>query len=154
VANLKAMFEKKPAENPFPVKKANNTPAGKPAQPKEEKKVEQIEPQSVSSLKSVFGFEKKADTNTMGSGPTRTSVNVPPKETSGGGVNPFNKKPVEETKASTGAAFPWNKKPVEDKPQIPSANTTDKPANPWKKDPIVEAPKPTPAEVQPPKPVV
>lgn len=53
------MFEKKPAENPFPtLKKAGSTPVG-PAKV-EEKKVEQPAPQSVSNLKSVF--EKKIAT--------------------------------------------------------------------------------------------
>jgi hypothetical protein len=56
VSNLKAMFEKKPAENPFPaLKKAGSTPVGPPKA--EEKKVEQPAAQSVSNLKSVF--EKK-----------------------------------------------------------------------------------------------
>jgi hypothetical protein len=59
VSNLKAMFEKKPAENPFPaLKKAGSTPVG-PTKA-EEKKVEQPPPQSVSNLKSVF--EKKLAT--------------------------------------------------------------------------------------------
>jgi hypothetical protein len=53
------MFEKKPAENPFPaLKKAGLTPVG-PTKA-EEKKVEQPPPQSVSNLKSVF--EKKLAT--------------------------------------------------------------------------------------------
>ncbi len=149
MANLKAMFEKKPAENPFPMKKPPGTAPGGAAKapPKEEKKVEQIEPQSVSNLKSVFGFEKKTEP----AGPTTKSTPAPVKE-----VNPFApKKPVEETKAPSGGAFPWNKKPTEDKPQASTnANTDNKPANnPWKKDPV-EPVKPPAAEVQPTKPIV
>ncbi len=59
VSNLKAMFEKKPAENPFPaLKKVGSNPVG--ATKAEEKKVEQPAPQSISNLKSVF--EKKIAT--------------------------------------------------------------------------------------------
>ena len=53
MANLKAMFEKKPAESLIPPKKL-------PAEKKEEGKIEQTQPASVSNLKSVF--EKKNTT--------------------------------------------------------------------------------------------
>jgi len=72
VSNLKAMFEKKPAENPFPaLKKAGSTPVG-PSKA-EEKKVEQPAAQSVSNLKSVF--EKKLGTSTSDqSAPTKCKI--------------------------------------------------------------------------------
>ena len=56
VSNLKAMFEKKPAENPFPALKKIGSTANPSTKP-EEKKIETPAPQSVSNLKSVF--EKK-----------------------------------------------------------------------------------------------
>jgi hypothetical protein len=63
VSNLKAMFEKKPAADPFPKKplgggvNRGTTLAATQSQP-EPPKVEAPQAQSVSNLKSVFGFER------------------------------------------------------------------------------------------------
>jgi hypothetical protein len=120
VANLKAMFEKKgPAVDPFPKKTPGSAIGGSRAstattQP--EVKVEAPQAQSVSNLKGVFGFEKKATESTFKVGPPPAKVAEPS----------------------------WVKKPVEEPPKasvITSAKpvTTTAPANnPWKKaDPPV-----------------
>jgi hypothetical protein len=102
------MFEKKPAENPFPaLKKAGSTPVG-PTKA-EEKKVEQPPPQSVSNLKSVF--EKKLAT-------TLSEQSAPAKSPFGATVsnNVGPKKEEVKAPASGGVSFPWNKKQAEDKP--------------------------------------
>jgi len=131
------MFEKKgPAADPFPKKTPGSAIGGSrasmaTAQP--EAKIEAPQAQSVSNLKSVFGFEKKP-----AEGGSTLKVGPPPAK----------------------AAEPsWVKKPVEDSKAL--ATTGLKPAtpapanNPFKKadTPVETAPVAPPKPVEVPKPV-
>lgn len=142
------MFEKKgPAVDPFPKKPLGSALGGSrastTASSQPEVKLEAPQAQSVSNLKSVFGFEKKPADGAP-------KVGVPPPKNSSD-ASWIKNKPTEEAKAPITAGATGGVKPPATSP-APVANQT----NPWKKadPPAQTAPvAPPKAPIEAPKPV-
>lgn len=142
------MFEKKgPAADPFPKKPIGSALGGSrastTASSQPEVKIEAPQAQSVSNLKSVFGFEKKA-------GDAAPKVGVPPPKTSSD-ASWIKNKPAEEVKAPIAGGATGGVKP-----QVPAPAPATNQTNPWKKadPPAQTAPVAQPkTTIEPPKPV-